>query len=291
MAQNRMQNKNPSLLIPIQVRSPSHAEVFLIPGAGANVFGFIELVESLNLANSVYGLQPRGLDGDGAPHKSITEAAAVYQSEILHLQTKNPIHILGHSFGGWVALELGFRLINVGRKVESLIIVDSDLPDGSVAHPSADETAIFLKYIAVLEDVTDTSWGIMDTQLQSLSYCERLKLVHKKMVEFRLIPRRSSPDVIEGSLKTFAACLAIPYAPSFVYPNPTYLMVMDDKRMDSESNRARVIDLFEGWKRVTANLTFWHGPGNHMSALKAPHVVQVADWMRPILSGGSDSSR
>jgi len=273
-----------SLLIPIQVKANNRIPVFVIPGAGGNVFGFMELVESLNLPNSIYGLQPRGLDGITPPHKSVIEAAEHYLKEINNLRLRSPIHLLGHSFGGWVALELGFRLLKTGRRIESLIIVDSDLPNEDETPPIFDDTIVFMKYVEVLEQMTEASWGILDGDVRSLNRSDRLELLHKKMIHFKLIPGRSRPDVLKGPTTVFAACLSTLYAPTFVYPYPAYLILMDEKAMDLEANKRRQQKLIAGWSKITTNLVYWHSPGNHMSALKSPHVHLVADWMRNIFS-------
>jgi arthrofactin-type cyclic lipopeptide synthetase C len=39
----------------------------------------------------------------------------------------------------------------------------------------------------------------------------------------------------------------------------------------------------EGWVFWSPNITCWHGPGNHFSILKPPHVYVLADWWRNVL--------
>src|SRR6266404_2937227 len=142
-----MRNATNRLLVPMKIKPGNLAPVFAIPGAGGNVSGFMELIEALDLPNSIYGLQPSGLDGLAPPYKSVAEAVEHYMEEMIDLMPGGPLHLLGHSFGGWVALELGLRLSKIGRRVESLVIMDSDLPNPIDTPPTTDEIAIVMAFV------------------------------------------------------------------------------------------------------------------------------------------------
>lgn len=275
-----MKDSQYQLLVPVQASTSNHPPIFAIPGAGGNAFGFMELVDALKLPNPIYGFQPRGLDGITVPHKSVAEAAKDYLRELVRVRQDNTVHLLGHSFGGWVALELAFRLAEMGRKIGSLVILDSDVPDPNETPPVLNKTTVAMKFIEILEDMTESLWGISESDLLGRNDYERLELVHKKMVEYQLIPQRSKANILQGPLNTFAACMATSYAPSSVYQHPAYFIFMDDRRSNIETNRRRQMKMIAGWKRIASNILCWRAPGNHMTALKSPHVSAVANWIR-----------
>src|SRR5205814_451625 len=62
-------------------------------------------------------------------HTSMEAMAAGYVEELLAVQSKEPFLLVGHSFGGLVALEMAQQLMAKGHHVALLAIIDEDLPD------------------------------------------------------------------------------------------------------------------------------------------------------------------
>lgn len=99
----------------IQSGRAGFAPVFCVPGAGDSVTGFVGLSEALGRDWPLFGLQPRGLDGEAVPHSQVEAAAQCYLAALAHECPRGPVHLVGHSFGGWVALEMALRLQAMGR--------------------------------------------------------------------------------------------------------------------------------------------------------------------------------
>jgi len=80
---------------------------------------------------AIYGLQPRGLEGELVPQSTVLAAAESYLRAINEIYPKGPIHLVGHSFGGWVAFEMAKLLVDAETKcvIASLTILDSEAPD------------------------------------------------------------------------------------------------------------------------------------------------------------------
>ena len=74
-----------------------------MPGAGDSVTSLIGLAEALGPDWPIYGFQARGLEGRYVPHSRVEAAARSYVREIESLYPQGPLHLVGHSFGGWVA--------------------------------------------------------------------------------------------------------------------------------------------------------------------------------------------
>lgn len=55
-------------------------------------------------------VQHRGLDGGAEPFSLVETAAQAYLDAIDKVQPEGPVHLLGHSFGGWIVFEMAARL-------------------------------------------------------------------------------------------------------------------------------------------------------------------------------------
>jgi len=256
------------------------APLFCVPGAGTSMTSFIDLLGSVDRLWPVYGLQPRGLDGRTVPHSTVQAAAEHYLRAMDEVWPEGPVHLLGHSFGGWVALEMALRLREAGRTIGSLTILDSEVPDEEESLiREYDNREAFLKLAGVLEMTAERSFGIDPAEVDARDEAGRLELLHGKMVRHGLMNARSVPEVMAGPFRTFARCLRTTYRPSGVYPGRLRLVLVPDPRKDEETNLRELAASVRGWKRWAPALVYSAGAGNHITALKPPHVARLAGFL------------
>jgi amino acid adenylation domain-containing protein len=266
-----------SPLVTLQGGAAGAAPLFCLPGAGSGVTDFVDLMSALGPSVPIYGLQPRGIDGEAPPHATVQAAAEHYLRALRQACPAGPVHLLGHSFGGWVALEMALRLHEAGRPVASLTILDSEVPDDSeaVVHEYGGGEA-FLKLVEVLELATERSLGIGPAEVDARDEAGWLRLLHGKMVGLGLLGARATPEVLAGPFRTFARCLRTSYRPAGVYPGRVRLVLVDDPAKDEAANRAHFAEVQRGWREWAPGLVFSVGAGNHITALKLPHVAALA---------------
>lgn len=99
--------------------------LFFMPGIHGSLWEFRKLAGLLDPALPVYGLEPRGLDGQLVPDQSIAAMADHYVREIARVQPAGPYYLAGYSLGGPVAYEMAQRLRAAGHQVALLCMIDA----------------------------------------------------------------------------------------------------------------------------------------------------------------------
>lgn len=127
------QPSNPELspLVLLKSGSLEHPPVFIAPGLGGGPAEFFQLVEYIGAPHSIYGLQPRGIEGFDEPCTRIEDMASFYLQGILRLQPHGRYILAGYSLGGLVALEMARILRDAGNEIVLLVLLDS-YPDKSL---------------------------------------------------------------------------------------------------------------------------------------------------------------
>lgn len=248
---------------------------------------FSELAASVDAPWPVYGFQPRGLAPDTVPHATVEAAAEWYLAELDRVHPVGPVHLLGHSFGGWIAFEMARRLLDAGRAVGSLTLLDSEPPDeaGSPLR-EYDGREAFLKLVRAFEQAAERPLGIDPADIETLDEAARRALLHERVAGAGLLPRRSNPSVLRGPLRAFSAALRANYTPGGAYAGPLRLVLVSDPTLDADANQAEFARMESAWRSWAPGLRASLGAGNHMTALKPPHVHTLAAWLAEERSRG-----
>jgi thioesterase domain-containing protein len=260
-------------IIPLQIGTYDPGPLFCVPGAGATVASFIDFVSASSRSRPIYGFQPRGLDSLLLPHSTVPAAAQAYVQALQNLQTKGPIHLLGHSFGGWVAFEMAKQLAEAGREVRSLTLVDTQAPDDDYdTEREYTPKDIILAWIEVFEDFLERPLDVNKSELDALGETAQRKLLHTCMVKEGIMPRHSRPDELRGPLRTFAAALRTQFIPDAEYQGAVCLALVKNRKIDGSFSSKQYQDLLDAWRRWAPNLVVVQAPATHMTILKAPNV-------------------
>jgi thioesterase domain-containing protein len=112
------------VLLPIR----EHGEappVFCLPPGGGVSWCYMPMVRFVPSELPLYGLQSRGLDGEGEFATSLAEMAKDCIEQIRTVQPNGPYRLLGWSFGGNAAHEVAVQLQAAGEEVSALIFLDA----------------------------------------------------------------------------------------------------------------------------------------------------------------------
>jgi thioesterase domain-containing protein/aryl carrier-like protein len=122
-----------SALLPIRDRG-SRPPLFCMHPAGGLSWCYMPLARYVPEDFRIYGLQARGLDGNGEPPCSVREMAADYIGMIRTVQGEGPYHLLGWSAGALIAHEIAVQFQAAGEEVGALIVLDA-YPDSRKPDP------------------------------------------------------------------------------------------------------------------------------------------------------------
>jgi amino acid adenylation domain-containing protein/non-ribosomal peptide synthase protein (TIGR01720 family) len=115
-----------AVLIPLQSKG-TRSPLFCIHTGFGLSWNYIELSKHLGTDQPLYGLQARGFDGGGPLAPTIDAMASDYLEQIRRIQPNGPYHLLGWSFGGYVAHSMAAQLKQQGEKVALLALLDSNV--------------------------------------------------------------------------------------------------------------------------------------------------------------------
>ncbi|MCI0546230.1 MAG: amino acid adenylation domain-containing protein [Candidatus Rokubacteria bacterium] len=121
-----------SAVVPLQAGGTRPA-LFCVHQHTGHLFCYKDMTRHLEGEQPVYGLVPRGLDGQEAPRACIEEMAAHYVQEIRQLQPEGPYHLAGYCFGGIVAFEMAQQLQAAGQPVGLLAMLEASWQDAETS--------------------------------------------------------------------------------------------------------------------------------------------------------------
>jgi amino acid adenylation domain-containing protein len=258
--------------------------VLCVPGAGGTAVGFLDLAHTLRRLGPVEAVQPRGLDGILVPHSSVEAAARAYLHTVGQKYPNRPLHLVGHSFGGWISLEMAHILRAAGRPAASLTLLDVDPPDWEpLRGREYSRTEAIMELVDLYEQSAGRPLGISAADIEALDPDAQWCLLSASLMRVGLMPQRSHPADLIGVARTFETALRARYIPASVYHGPVQLVLAKDPRKDAADAEQYFESRLSGWKRWLSNITVFRSEGNHMTLLRPPHSSALADWVLSIV--------
>lgn len=105
--------------------------VFCFAGGGSLALNFVPVARHLG-DRPVYAFQARGLERRAVPDRTVQAAAARALEMIRLIRPRGPYVLVGHSFGGLVALDAARQLEQAGETVRHVTLLDTYQPGNSV---------------------------------------------------------------------------------------------------------------------------------------------------------------
>ncbi|WMV70849.1 amino acid adenylation domain-containing protein [Xenorhabdus griffiniae] len=254
----------------IQQGTPSVSPLFCLPGAGASPSSLLELALSFPAQLPVYALQARGFTTEHhSPYRSVEGAARAYIQKIRQVQPYGPYHLLGHSFGGWIAFEIALQLQAEGEQVSKLILIDTDEPDQQgKALKSVNRIETIMELIDIYNMILNQPLPLARQDFANLAADEQIQHLHSALVKAGLFPAKTPISLLQGIIRVMQANLNTSYIPRARYKGLVHLVNAEEG--DKNERRSRETQ----WRLLVAELNTIVVPGNHMTLLSTPHVGQ-----------------
>ncbi|WP_046003367.1 non-ribosomal peptide synthetase [Pseudoalteromonas rubra] len=273
---NQQQPEALQSLLCLQAGSPGVTPVVLIAGAGGLLMAFQSLVQRLDKRVPVYGLQPDVVAHDPDVIGSVDATAQHYLSALAQAQS-GPVHLVGHSFGSFIALAMAQRLsANEGSESGSLNISVASVTILDTPRPTQSSVAISATQASQL-------------MLENLNTFFALGLCAAQLSELGAKP-----------LEEQTVCLADAMAQSGYHFSAEQLQrlqavfrgqLMADVQLPAELNcplcviKARETNEFEGrplapdmgWQALNGKVRCHEVAGNHLSILQHQQVGAVVE--------------
>jgi thioesterase domain-containing protein len=259
----------------LQKPSVHDRPVFCVPGAGASVTSFLPLAQALGTSAAIYGLQPRGLDGELVPHASVEAAACHYIKALKSEHPRGPYRLVGHSFGGWVVFEMACQLFARGDSVDPIILLDSQPPPlRSVMNHYYAREATLIKLVSALEESSGREISLTRQQLEALDYESQHSELLKAMKSIGVVSRL---DAVRRLVRVFATHLNTPYVTTRTFPGRALLIRAGEPSVRrADDYELEPLRSTQAWLDYLPHVEIVSLPGNHMTMLKEPNIDIVA---------------
>ncbi|MCR6479405.1 amino acid adenylation domain-containing protein [Variovorax sp. ZS18.2.2] len=266
---NRTTEIAPGAAVTIRRGNTEARTVFCMPGAGANATSFLEFASRSTGDASFIGLEaPALLGSDGEP-PTLQAAAGRYVEAIRAVQPEGPYHLIGHSFGGWVALEAARQLIDTGAAVAPVVLVDTNAPR---AEGHGDRGHALHEYLALIALQSEHPHGLDADALAALPPREQAPPIFEAMRRAGLLPANARLADFVPVLEMFCRQCAIGYRPEGAFGGLVLLL-----RAVAGARTGEPVDP-DAWRRHAPQLRSFDVPGSdHLSILDPPHVDRVIE--------------
>lgn len=256
-------------LIPIQIVESS-LPLFCVHVLGPNLQFFRPMARHLE-QHTLYGLTSALSNGAAVPHpQDIKNLATYYIQVIKTAQPQGPYHVLGVSFGGFIAYEMAQQLVAQGDTVKLLGLLDSYCPVKSRSY-----------WVQRLQR------HLHNLHKQGIGYLyERLQQLGKRFSHL-FMPLSQSLQANHPAIELDVANLQ---ARSLIKPED-YEKVNRDYRFVPYPGEITLFraeddpDCKLDWQTLAGgNLVIYDVPGDHLGILSEPHVQVLAQKIHAHIS-------
>jgi amino acid adenylation domain-containing protein len=247
----------------------SDTPLFCFPGLGGHAISFLPLSRALPAGRPIYAFQAQGLDGREPPHRSLSEMASSYLTELLAVQPEGPYYLAGWSLGGLIALDAARQLQDRQQNVALVALLDTHLRVSKSDIPEMGDTTMLRRIARQLNIPPDRLIGQPPEQQWDLIATEAASNAGVGVAEIG--------QLAEVCRAQFAALRDHQLQP---YLGPVVMLRQEQARTD----------LDQRWATLCPNMTILTTPGDHYSMLQQPAVAQLATQLAQFLEQASHSS-
>ncbi|MBV7295632.1 alpha/beta fold hydrolase [Corynebacterium sp. TAE3-ERU12] len=212
--------------------------VFFFAGAGASAVSFLHIAAQLSGRRPAWAFHAHGFHSRGLADPTLGLHARRHLGDLRRIQPSGPVSVVGHSFGGHIAMECARRLRRSGREVDRIVLLDTVLP-------------------APGESVGDVAVG--ERADQQSSWAQRMRR-HAEIYSAGLVRHdvRTQQDIFWEHAIRIQNRIRLTGV-----PDKTTIFITDDNAIQVER-----------WSALDPAPTIRRIPGNHLSPLNDPQAIR-----------------
>src|SRR5262245_1244911 len=267
----------------------SGVSAYCLPMSTGSIDAYFELAKALGPGHLIFGIQlaDRLPSGEFKTFSSLKEMAAAISTELLLHHVNGPICLIGYSFAAFLTIEVARQLIEQGKPIPLVIIIDTIVPWASF-------TLLFrVKHFAgnVFPLAVRIASRLVANSKYRMSYWHALLHGLRKKGVARQDWFQELPDNYQNYVKKNAANLGSYHFEGFFRGKILLLRQGHSGSVDDHPfNFSRLKDY--GWRGFTgATVDVVYTPGDHASMMQFPNVLHVANSLRSALDEFARSVR
>ncbi|MCM3132973.1 amino acid adenylation domain-containing protein [Paenibacillus polysaccharolyticus] len=260
-------------LIDLNSKANQGKRLILAPPAGGTVMGYIHLAQQLDYP--VYGLQSPGLYEDEVPqYLSYEELISCFLESINDTYNPKTDYLGGHSVGGHIAFGMCQELIRQGRPPKGLIILDTtpslelvkDSDDGEDV--SEEELKLMLLVLGMGNMV-----GLPNDQIKALGYEKAKQAIIEAAKQDELVQDFMTADYLNKYLQIQLHNVMMSRVLELEATKLSIPIIV----MKTTDHPDEIVERFDAWNNYSSGgVRFIDVPGNHVTMMRQPHVMQLA---------------
>ncbi|WP_165857944.1 alpha/beta fold hydrolase [Corynebacterium alimapuense] len=208
--------------------------LFCFAGAGASAVCFLDLARYFSDSYDVWAFHAHGFHSKGRADRSLAAKARRHVPKLMEIQPTGPLTLIGHSFGGHVAMEAARQLTEQGRVINQVLLLDTFLgavDGGSVADYRSEAPAA----LPPLRERLLTHWRILTAGLiprdvatqQSVFWEQEIRIQNR--IQCESVPPGTTVLVSDEGQAQQELWLAIDQPPTTVRTSGSHLSVLSDR--------------------------------------------------------------
>ncbi|MEM9291569.1 MAG: amino acid adenylation domain-containing protein [Acidobacteriota bacterium] len=251
-----------SPLVQLSQGSADRPPLFCAHPAGGDVLGYLQLARRLE-GITLYGLRGQGAVEGQRPIPSVEAMAATYIEVMREVQPRGPYRVAGHSFGGYLAVEIGHQLRQAGETVDLVALFDTDVWNDDTEPDPKDNLEILAR---------EMTGGAIQSLPRELDLEDQLAWLLDQLTRQGTLP----PGFGLREARQFFDLYWNDIQAAFHYEPPTFDGSLLIFRAKEQTHDGHADDESLGWSQLASSVRVIHVDGDHYNLLRQPQVERLA---------------
>ncbi|HEU0053887.1 MAG TPA: thioesterase domain-containing protein, partial [Longimicrobium sp.] len=265
----------PSAVVPMQPGG-SLPPLFCVHPADRSVIAYVNLVRHLGPDQPAYGLRDVGDD----LARPLSQIAAEHLRALREVQPEGPYHLLGWSFGGYVAYEMAVQLRRAGETVAFLGMLDTMSTEVVQAWPWTRDLDFIVGAASDVAAVRRRPFTLRREALEGLEVDEQVRRVVEALhaqgaapADFGEAGLRGIFEVLRDRVRSRAGYVVEPFAGTLTLFRAR---LVKERWIEFWAPYTDEEKRTMGWCRHAARVEVRPVPGAHVTLGSEPHVRVLA---------------